>query len=503
MKAKDKNVKKLLEAYEEISMLGKTKAILSWDLNVNLPDKAADTRAQQTAYLTKLITEKWLDEDFRGSLEKASKNKKKLTVKERAIVRNLNYAGKYYYKIPKEVIIEFSRATSKAFIVWQKARKQDRFKDFLPELKKLIRLNKLMAKHLGYEDNSYDALLDLYEPNLDSTTCKKIFRKLQPKLTNLIKSVEKKNNDKGMENLLGEHISYPEQDQRQVAMYALRKIGYDLEAGRMDISAHPFTTELGKGDVRITNRYKTNDFVESLMVALHEGGHALYEQGIKDEYYDTPLEGGVSLGIHESQSRFWENQVGRSFEFVKFMTPVLQAFYPEQLSKTDTEILYRLFNRVKPGLIRVEADEVTYNLHIILRFEIEDALMNDRLKPEDLPGEWNEKMKKYLGVTPETDRDGVLQDVHWSHGPFGYFPTYTLGNLYAAQITHKMAKEIDLDELIGRGELGTILSWLRGNIHQYASLHWPDDLIKKVTGEKLNPKYFLDYIDSKFSEIYE
>jgi carboxypeptidase Taq len=294
-----------------------------------------------------------------------------------------------------------------------------------------------------------------------------------------------------------------QQDQKQLALFVLKKIGYDLEAGRMDVSSHPFTDTLGIYDVRITNRYKADNFVESIMVALHEGGHALYDQGVKEEYAGTPLEGGVSLGIQESQSRFWENQIGRSEEFVKFITPILHAFYPEQLSEFDHQTLSRHFNWVTPGLIRVEADEITYNLHIALRFEIENKLINNKIKADDLPEIWRSKMKKYLGVVPETDREGVLQDVHWSGGMFGYFSTYTLGNLYAAQITAKMAKELKIDNLVEKANYGTILSWLRTNIHQYGSLYWPKELIKKVTGEPLNPKYFVDYLQKKYSVIYK
>ena len=235
---------------------------------------------------------------------------------------------------------------------------------------------------------------------------------------------------------------------------------------------------------------------------MHEGGHALYEQGVNEEYDTTPLEGGVSLGIHESQSRFWENQVGRSYEFIKFMTPVFHAFYPEELGKTDADELFALFNQIKPSLIRTEADEVTYNLHIALRFEIENGLINGKIKVKDLPEVWRGKMKEYLGVVPETDREGVLQDVHWSYGNFGYFPTYTLGNLYAAQFVREMRKEIEIEEAVGKGELGTILSWLRSNIHRYGSLYWPDELVKKVTGEKLDPKYFVDYLKEKYSRVY-
>lgn len=501
MKIRNKRVEKLLKKYKEISLLGKVEAVLGWDLNVNLPPKGSEGRSQQLAYLTELVTDKWLDKEFRKLLETAGRDKKSLNLEEAAVVRNLERGAHFYHRVPKRVIVEFTETSPKAYMAWQKAKDEDKFGDFLPHLKKLVRLNKIVAEHLGYKDNPYDALLDLYEPALTAKECKKMFKKLQPELTKILKKIKKSKGYKESVDLTKGN-AFQEEDQKRLSFLVLKQMGYDLEAGGMDISSHPFTSELGRYDVRITNRYKPDDFQESLMVAMHEGGHALYEQGVNEEYEATPLEYGISLGIHESQSRFWENQIGRSKEFIKFMTPRLQAFYPKQLAKASVEEVFAHFNRVKAGLIRVEADEVTYNLHIILRFEIENALLNKKIKPEDLPEVWRAKMKKYLGVVPETDRQGVLQDVHWTHGPMGYFPTYTLGNLYAAQITETMRKELNVEDLSEKGELGTILSWLRTNVHQYGSLYWPDELIKKITGKRLSPRYFLTYINQKYSRIY-
>jgi carboxypeptidase Taq len=503
MRITHKTVKKLLTKYKEIVLLSRIEAVLGWDLNVNLPPKASQGRAEQISYLSGLVTDLWLDKEFRKLLDSLRKDKKNLNLKEKAILRNLEQVGKFYFRVPKEIIVEFSETASKAFVAWREAREENKFENFLPFLKKIISLNQIIAKHIGYKDNPYDALLDMYEPGLTSAFCKRIFSRLQPELTDLTKKIKRSPLYKEKNNLTNTNFSYSESDQKQIALFALRKIGYDFNAGRMDISPHPFTNQLGRYDVRVTNRYKSNDFVESLMVALHEGGHALYEQGVNEEFQSTPLGGGVSLGIHESQSRFWENQVGRSSEFVKFITPVLVAFYPNQLSDVGHETLFKLFNRVEPGNIRVESDEVSYNLHISLRFEIEDALINDKIKPQNLPDIWRSKMKKYLGIAPETDSEGVLQDVHWSHGSFGYFPTYTLGNLYAAQFTDKLKKELNYNDIIEKGELGTILSWLRSNIHQYGSLYWPEELSKRISGKKLDPSYFIRYLKQKYSDIYK
>lgn len=502
MHATNPKVKKLLEQYKQISTLGKVDGVLGWDTNVNLPPKASEGRATQSALVTEIITDQWLEPKFRQLFEEV-KEEPKLSEEEKAVVRNLEKASRFYYKVPKEVIIEFSKTTSEAFMAWQAAKKDNKFKDYLPHLKKVVSLSQLIAKHLGYSKNPYDALLDLYEPDLTASECGDVFKKLQPPLTKLVNKIKASKNYSEENELVNGTLNYPKDDQKQLALFVLRRMHYDLDAGRLDESAHPFTTEIGGFDTRITTWYHENNFTESLMAAMHEGGHALYEQGIKEEFADTPLEGGVSLGIHESQSRFWENQVGRSKEFLEFMTPIFQAFYPTELGHVGSESIVKLFNQVKPSLIRVLADEVTYNLHIILRFDLENDLINNKLKVENLPQAWNEKMKKYLGVTPKTDREGVLQDVHWSYGSIGYFPTYTLGNLYSAQFTASMKKELDLKSLISKAEFGTILSWLRTNIHQYGGLYYPKDLVKKVTKEELNPQYFIDYIYDKYKDIYD
>lgn len=503
MRIQNKKVERILQKYKELALLGRVSSVLGWDLNVNLPPKASDGRSEQFAYLTSLTAEKWLDKEFRKTLEDLNLKQTALGAEEKAIVRNLMHAGKYYWKIPKEIIVEFSETSSKAFMAWQKAKVENKFNDFLPHLKRMIRLNQIIAENLGYKENKYDALLDLFEPGLTTEKCKEIFGILQPELTLILKKITGSKSYSEKPALLGKKSVYPVDSQKDLAYFVLRKMNYDMEAGRMDVSSHPFTDTLDRFDVRITTRYKTSDFRESLMGAMHEGGHALYEQGVNEKYQYTPLDGGVSLGIHESQSRFWENQVGRSSSFMKFMTPVFRKHFRRELSKAASNDFFRFFNAVRPSFIRTEEDEVTYNLHIILRFELEESMVNGKVNAQDLPEVWRQMMKKFLGVVPATDREGVLQDVHWSHGMMGYFPTYTLGNLYAAQFSYKMREEIEVETELAKGNLGTILSWLRINIHQYGSLYWPDELAKKVTGETLNPKYFLEYIKKKYSEIYK
>lgn len=503
MKIFDKNLRKLLLKYREIYLLEKTTLVLNWDLNVNLPSKATDARAEQISYLSELITEKWLDPEFKANFEKVVLKKEKLSELERGIVRNLERESKLYYKVPKEIITKKARLSTLAFMSWRQARLKNRFSFFLPNLVKLVELDRVIAEHLGYSLNPYDALLDLYEPGLTSGFLKKIFERLKEELTPIIIKITSKDKTREKFKIIDSKKIYPLKAQKKLSFFVLKKMGYDFASGRMDVSPHPFTTTLGRFDVRITNRYKKHDFRESLMGAMHEGGHALYNQGINKEYEYTPLDGGASLGIHESQSRFWENQIGRSEDFLRFMTPILQAFFPNQLSGVDNRDLFVLFNKVEPGFIRVEADEVTYNLHIALRFEIEDALINATLKPKGLPEVWRVKMKNYLGIVPENDNQGVLQDVHWSYGAFGYFPTYTLGNLYAALFYEVIRKELEVEDLVSRGEFTAILSWLRENIHKYGKFYWPDELVERVTGKSLDSNHFIDYIKTKYSKIYE
>lgn len=501
MHVKNPIIQNLLNLYKELYLLSKVNATLDWDMNVNLPPKGADGRASQMAYISELIASKWQDESLRKLLEQA-KESQGLTAEEKAIIRNIEYEGNYYFKVPKEIIVEKTKTTTEGFMAWQKAKVENNFADFLPFLKRIINLDQIIAQHLGYQDNPYDALLNMYEQGLTTQFCSQTFETIQKPLTKTLKRIQSSPKYKENHSLINGDVSYPRDLQKQLTIFILKKMGYDFEAGRIDVSTHPFETTLDRYDVRITTWYKYFDFRESLAAGMHEGGHALYEQGINLEYRETPLEGGVSYAIHESQSRFWENIVGRNGSFIHFLLPLLQAFYPDQLGTVSEAEMTEVFNLVRPGLIRVLADEVTYNLHIILRFQLENALINNKLKPEDLPEAWNSTMKEFLTIAPETDAQGVLQDVHWSLGYFGYFPTYGLGNLYSAQIASAMQKEISIDESAQNGELGNILYWLRENIHQYGKLYWPKELIQKVSGEDLNPQYFLDYIENKYSKIY-
>lgn len=500
-KSKNSKVQKLLEHYREMSLLGNILAILGWDLNVNLPPKGSEARAHQISLIESLLVDKWLDPEFKFLLEEDI-DEKTLNETDRAILRNLKIGGKYYFKVPKKLILEKSELTSKAYVIWSEAKKNNRFKDFQPLLQKLIETERLIAGHLEYKKNSYDALLDLYEPGLTYEFTDELFRSLQPTLTKLLNRITNSSVYKMSGNSMFEGKTYPIELQRKLADFVLNKMSYHFDEGRLDISSHPFTTELGRHDVRITTRYDLHDFRESLYSVVHEAGHGLYELGVDSNYANTPLAGGVSLGIHESQSRFWENQIGRNPLFVAYLQPVLHAMFPHEMEGVDINELSKYVNYVSKSLIRTKADEVTYTLHIILRFEIENDLINKKIDVKDLPDIWRSKMKSYLGVVPPTDREGVLQDVHWAHGSIGYFPTYALGNIYAAQFTNRMKKDISFDEDVRHGKLTKILQWLRKNVHIHGSLYMPNELVMRVTGEKLNPKYFIDYLEKKYSKLF-
>lgn len=490
------DVLKLVEWYRKISLLEEVQGVLGWDLEVNLPPKAMDARANQSAMVVGLVAEKWLAKKFRATLEKLLEHTQDLNLEEQAIVRNLKQGAKYYWRVPKDVIVEEAKTTSEAFVVWRQAREEDNFNLFLPYLKKIIRLQQVIAGHLGYTTNPYDALLELYEPEANVDFYTGIFALLKPELVRLVKRYTKHAGWSPTQSAISG--KYPVKNQKQLVKFVLGKMGFDWQGGRMDVAPHPFTSTLGVGDVRITTRYTSDTFQDSLSTAMHEGGHALYEQGVNEDCAGTPLAGGVSLGMHEAQSRFWENMVGRSLAFWRFLTPKVYEYFPCLASRVSAKVLYEEATRVAPSLIRVEADELTYNLHILLRFELENDLINGKLLPEDLPQAWRGKMQDYLGVVPETDREGVLQDVHWAHGTFGYFPTYTLGNVYAAQLLHTMTGELNVGELVARGDLGTVLAWQRANIHTHGSLYWPRELIKRVTGEEPNPAFLVKYLEAKY-----
>jgi carboxypeptidase Taq len=381
-----------------------------------------------------------------------------------------------------------------------KARRQNDFASFAPWLQRTLDLQREVADHVGFTETRYDALLDEYEPGLTTNKVENLFAPVREVSTTLLQRIQDGERTIDASCLQG-HFSKAQQ--LELSEKALRGMGYDFTRGQIALSAHPFTTNFGSPfDVRLTVRINEHYLQMSLMAALHEGGHALYEQGSAPTLVRTPIAGGVSLGIHESQSRLWENYLGRSEAYWQGQYEIVREVFPEQFANVDVATFVRALNKVEPSLIRVEADEVTYNLHILIRFELEKALVNGEISVESLPELWNAKYRAYLGIEPPNDSDGVLQDMHWSGG-FGYFPTYTLGNLYAAQIFSKLHSEFpDFDTRLATGDTSFVLQWLHDHLYIYGAIYQPEELIARVTGEAPDPQYFVRYLTSKFEKIY-
>ncbi|MDH3359931.1 MAG: carboxypeptidase M32 [Desulfobulbaceae bacterium] len=477
----------------ELSDLHNVMALMQWDQEVMLPVRASEERAQQFATMSGIVHRKEVDSALGELISKAESSDEGLSVTDRALIRKMRRNYDQSTKLPEEFVVEFSTLTSQSLPVWVEARKNNDFASFAPILTRMVEMSRQQAEYLGYEKEPYDALLDLYEEGLTAAKVRESFDALREPLRNMIAEA-----GSGKEVAQGLKAPFTVDEQVRFADQLLAMIGFDFDRGRQDRSAHPFSTGLGGNDQRVTNRYNPQS-IEFIFSALHEGGHALYEQNVSADLARTPLGSGVSLGIHESQSRLWENIIGRSAPFWQYCYPTLRKSFPAQFSNMDIGDFMKMINAVQPGLIRVEADELSYNLHVLIRFELETALLDGDLQVADLPGAWNERYRDYLGVTVPTDSDGVLQDIHWAHGSFGYFPTYTIGNLCSAQIWHAYCLfDLDHERTIAHGDFDKIRQWLSQQIYQHGSVYQPHELMLRVTGEELNPDYFLRYLKQKF-----
>ncbi|NPV88990.1 carboxypeptidase M32 [Coprothermobacteraceae bacterium] len=493
----EEKIREIRGYVRKMELLDHTRAVLHWDLEVNTPPGGVKPRSEALGYLAgethKLTTSPVVGEYIAWLEEQQLEDPV-----HKAMLRELKRSYDRMTKIPAERYMAFARLTSEAQSVWAEARKRNDYEMFKPYLQQILEFQKEFVGYLGFKANKYDTLLDLYEPGLTTETLEHVFGELRDKLVILLRELQEKGTRPDNSFLNGK---YAEDAQRALNERALRLIGFDFQKGRMDVSAHPFTTSFANGDVRLTTRYAEDDFLSSLFSTLHEGGHALYEQGIADDLVGTGLANGVSMGIHESQSRFYENFIGRSREFwLNFHKDVAAAF--PQLATVTPEQFYRAVNIAQPSLIRVEADELTYSMHIIIRFEMEKALINDELTVDDAPAVWSEKYASYLGVAPSNYAEGILQDVHWSGGMVGYFPSYALGNLYAAQIYNTMLKDLNVPTLVASGDLSPIREWLREKIHRHGAVYTPSELVVMVTGEPLNASYFVEYLKNKLFEVY-
>lgn len=486
----------------ELTSLNEARAVLDWDMQTQMPSGGAQARARQVAILTRLAHEMFTADETRVLLERAAAELQGANPRSDDV--NLVRVSRRDYeqnsKLPAKLVTELSQTTSLAHEIWAKARTENNFKAFAPTLEKIVNLTIEKAHYLGYTDHVYDALLDTYEPGMKTADVQRIFADLRKDLIGLVQAISARQ-DRVSDAVL--HQPYDEGKQRAFAEMVIQQFGYDFNRGRQDRAVHPFCTSFSRDDVRITTRFNPKWLNPALFGTLHETGHALYEQGVGAALADNALGSGVSLGVHESQSRLWENIVGRSRGFWSHFYPQLQATFPDQLGKVDLDAFYRAINSVKPSLIRVEADEVTYNLHIMVRLELEIDLVSQKLKVSDLPEAWNAKYKDYLGIVPPTDSDGVLQDIHWSGGLIGYFSTYSLGNLLSVQLYDTAVRAYpSIPQEIGRGKFDTLLNWLRENIHQHGRKFDPPDLIVRATGEPLQARSYMAYLRSKYSEIY-
>ena len=492
----------LIKHLKELHVLGSIGGIIGWDQETMMPPRAGELRAEQLAMLSSMCHERFTSNEIGDLLEalKAADESGELTEEQAVNVRETRRSYERDKKLPTDLVEELARTRSLAQQKWAEARKESDFKKFQPLLEKTVDLKKQVAELYGYEDDIYDALLDTYEPGMTVAQLDPMFAELRERTVKLVEAIVGTGTTSEVDALKRPHpLARQESFEREIA----EAFGFKFDAGRLDLSAHPFCGGNAPNDVRMTTRRDENDPLSSLYSVMHETGHGLYGQGLEAKHSGTPMGSSISLGIHESQSRTWENLVGRSRQFWEFALPRFKAHFEGISEDLEFDEVCFAANEVKPSLIRVEADEVTYNLHIILRFEIERDLMNGRVEVKELPEIWNTRMQDYLGLTPPNDALGVMQDIHWSMGGIGYFPTYTLGNLYGAQFFEAVREALpDLDNQIVRGEFMPLREWLRENIHCHGKRYSATELIERVTGKPPSSEAFLTYIETKFGELY-
>lgn len=484
---------KLKSRLADVNALHAAIAIMDWDQQTHMPKGGAEARAQHVGILSRMTHETFTSDETQRLVEAAEPENED----DRALIRIVQRQLKLRTKIPTDLVAEKSRLSSIAHEDWVKARAANDFPAFAPTLERMFEIAREEAEHLGYTEHIYDALLDQFEEGATAADAQSMFDGIRERQKNLIAATQ-------AQPKIDDKVLYGEWDiakQREFTETIVKAIGFDFERGRQDTAPHPFCTGWSVGDIRLTTRFK--DYLGSAIFgSLHEAGHGMYEQGSPKEWDLTPLAGGVSLGVHESQSRTWENIVGRSKAFWSFFLPQLQTHFPA-ISGLDLDTFYRTINKVEPTFIRVEADELTYNMHVMVRFEIECAILTGKLAVKDMPEAWNAKYEEYLGIRPKTDREGCLQDVHWSMGAIGYFPTYTMGNLLSYQIWRALQKDVpDTDTLMAKGDFAPIHGWLLEKVYRQGSKYTPKDLIQRVTGKPMDPTDYLDGLEAKYSEIY-
>lgn len=487
---------------EETLEIARAISLLDWDLQTNMPPGGVETRAKTRATLEKLAHERFTQDEVGALLEELEKEVGD-TSADTDLARLVRATRRSYdlrRKLPSRLVEAIAKATALGMRAWERAREEDDFRLFQPHLEEIVALQVEKAHALGFESDPYDALIDLYEPEMRSESVDRLFAELKAELVPLAQAILERS------DLVDDEVlrrGYDPEKQWRFTVRVIETLGFDLGRGRQDRSTHPFTIGVSPNDVRLTTRIDENNLASGLYASIHEAGHGMYEQGLPMEHYNTPLCDAISLGIHESQSRLWENVVGRSRAFWRHFFPQLKEVFPAQLGEADAETIYRAVNKVAATPIRVEADEVTYNLHIFLRYELERELIRGALSVADLPGAWREKTKEYLGFEPKSDREGVLQDIHWSDGYFGYFPTYTLGSVLAVQLFEKAVEaHPGIPAEMEEGDFAPLLSWLRQNVYAHGARYTPRELVEKVTGGPIAAAPYLTYLREKYQEIY-
>jgi len=485
----------------EIKQYEEALAVLYWDLRTGAPRKGMDTRSQVIGTLSSEMFARSTSQQLGTLLTELESEEvwNELSPLDQSLVKESRLDYDRSVKIPPALYQKYVVLTAQAESKWEICKEENDYDSFQPLLNEIITITNEMIDLWGVKATRYDTLLDQYEPGMTVAELDQIFGDLRDQLVPLAEKIAASPYQPRTDFL---EQSFDVEQQKVYSKFILEQMGFDFEAGRLDESVHPFATGLNPGDVRITTRYLPNDVTSALFGTIHEGGHAMYEQNIAEELIGTTLCTGTSMGIHESQSRFWENVIGRSRPFWNAYYAELQSKFP-QLASIDMDTFYRGNNVVKPQLIRIEADELTYNLHIIIRYEIEKMIFNEGLQAKDLPKVWNEKYEQYLGVTPPNNAEGVLQDVHWSGGAFGYFPSYSLGNMYAAQFMNTLEQDMpDVWAKVEAGNLHPIRDWLAERIYQFGKMKSPSELVQDITNEALNPQYLVEYLKKKYKDIY-
>ncbi len=493
------NQKKLHQISRETATLAAVLGLLEWDQETYMPSDGAEFRGLQIEALADLVHKRrtstkfvkalksLIDLDTGAILDPA------LPEAAQAALREYRRDTLQALKLPSAFVKKFSKTTSQGLHTWADAKKQNQFSHFAPVLEKIVTLCRKKADYLGYQDHPYDALLDLYEPGVTVAMLTPLFTRLKTALTTLLKEVEGRPRPAKISG------HFPKEPQLELAQHFLKAMGFNPATSRLDLSMHPFCLSLNPKDSRMTTHLHENDPFPNLFSVLHEAGHALYDQGLPAEQFGSPLGEPASMAIHESQSRFWETFIGHGLPFWKHFYPLLQKTFPDSFHTLSLNDFYQTINTVRPSLIRIDADEVTYSLHVILRFELEKALIEGSLKVKELPEAWNEKMRASLGISPKTDADGCLQDMHWSSGSFGYFPSYTLGNMYAAQLFAAFQKEHpEWETKLAQGDLAIIRAWLKEKIHKWGRQYIPTELIERATGMPVSETPYIQYLEKKF-----